>query len=166
MAPSDVLLKTAKAYLNALSTVDSNGIAAITADSFYITMAPYSTGLTGHDGVSVGRDSLVQSYHGLKAVLSSMNVKIEKEWPPNEASNQVTIWTTANADFHPQIVGADSKADWVFKPETLFLFTMDESGEKIKHLFEFQDSVAMQSMNAVFGKATEMLGHATPGNDQ
>jgi hypothetical protein len=166
MAPSDVLLNTAKAYLNALSTVDGNGIAAITADSFYITMAPYSTGLTGHNGVSVDRDSLVQRYHGLKAVLSSMNVKIEKEWPPNEASNQVTIWTTANADFHPKIVGDDSKDDWVFKPETLFLFTMDESGEKIKHLFEFQDSVAVQSMNAVFGKAMEMLGHAMPGNDQ
>ena len=129
-------------------------------------MAPYSTGLTGHDGVSVGRDSLVQRYHGLKAVLSSMNVKIEKEWPPNESSNQVTIWTTADADFQPQIVGDDSKDDWVFKPETLFVFTMDESGEKIKHLFEFQDSVGVQSVNAVFGKAMERLGNAMPGNDQ
>jgi hypothetical protein len=95
-----------------------------------------------------------------------MNVKIEKEWPPNEASNQVTIWTTANADFQPQIMGDDSKDDWVFKPETLFLFTMDESGEKIKHLFEFHDSVRVQSMNAVFGKAMERLGNVMPGNDQ
>jgi predicted lipoprotein with Yx(FWY)xxD motif len=166
MAPSDILLKTAKAYLNALSTVHGNGIAAVTADSFYITMAPHSTGFSGQDGVSVVRNSLVQRYHGLKAVLSSMNVKIEKEWPPNEASNQVTIWTTADADFQPQIVGDDSKDDWVFKPETLFVFTMDESGEKIKHLFEFQDSVGVQSMSAVFGKAMERLGSAIPGNDQ
>jgi hypothetical protein len=43
---------------------------------------------------------------------------------------------------------------------------MDESGEKIKHLFEFQDSVGVQSMNAVFGKAMERLGNAMPGNDQ
>jgi len=166
MAPSDVLLKTAKAYLNAISTVDSNSIAAITVDSFYITMAPYSTGFSGEDGVSVVRNSLVQRFHGLKAVLSSMNIKIEKEWPPNEASNQVTMWTTSNADFQPQVVGDDSKDDWVFKQEALFLFTMDESGEKIKHLFEFQDSVGVQSMNAVFGKAMERLGNAMPGNDR
>lgn len=113
MAPSDVLLKTAKAYLNALSTIDGNSLAAITADPFYVTMAPYSTGFSGQDGVSVVRNSLVQRYHDLKAMLSSVNVKIEKEWPPNEASSQVSIWTTANADFQPQIVCDDSMDDWV-----------------------------------------------------
>jgi hypothetical protein len=146
--------------------VDGNSIAAVTEDAFYVTMAPYSTGFSGQDGVSVVRNSLVQRYHGLKAVLSSMNIKIEKEWPPDEASNQVTIWTTGNAVFHPQIVGDDSQDDWVFKPETLFLFTMDESGEKIKHLFEFQDSMGVQGMNAVFGKAMERLGNVVPGNNK
>lgn len=111
MAPSDVLLTTAKAYLNALTTVDSNGIAAVTAESFYVTIAPHSTGLTGHDGVAVNRDALLQRFAGLKTILSAMNVKIEKHWPPNEGSNQVTLWTTASADFLPQIVGDDSKDD-------------------------------------------------------
>jgi hypothetical protein len=163
MAPSDVLLKSAKAYLNALSTVDSNGLAAATSEAFHVTLGPHSTGLTEE---SISRDTLTQRFAGLKAVISSMNVKIEKEWPPNEASNQVTIWTTANADFRPEIVGDDGRDEWVFKPETVFIFTMDESGEKITHLFEFQDSLAVQNMNAVFGKAMERLGQVAPGNEQ
>lgn len=162
MAPSDVLIKTAKAYLNALSTVDPEGIAANTAESFYITIAPYSTGITKDDGVSVRRESLIQRFHTQRSMISSMNVKVEKEWPPNESNNQVTIWTTAKADFHPEIVGYDSKDDWIFKPEVLFIFTMDDSGEKIKHIFEFQDSLALQGMAAVFGKATKKLGHEMP----
>lgn len=159
MAPSDVLLKTAKAYLNALSTVDPDGIAANTAESFYITIAPYSTDMTKDDGVSVRRESLNQRFHGQRSMISSMNIKIEKEWPPNEGSNQVTIWTTAKADFHEEIIGDDSKDDWIFKPEVLFIFTMDDSGEKVNHIFGFQDSLALQGMTAVFGKAMKKLGH-------
>lgn len=166
MALSDVLLKTAKTYLNALSDIDANGLAAITTDSFYVTMAPNSTGLAKPDGVSVRRDSLVQQFQGLGALLSSMNVKIEKEWPPNEISKQVTILTTASADFKPQIVGNESKDDWAFKPETLFIFTMDDCGQKVKHLFEFQDSIAVQGMNTVFARAMERLGQVKPGDNQ
>jgi hypothetical protein len=95
-----------------------------------------------------------------------MNVKIEKEWPPNEATNQVFLHTTASAEFLPQIVRQDDRDEWVFKPETLFVFTMNGSGEKIEHLFEFQDSVAVQSMGPVFARAMERLGHVTQSKNR
>jgi hypothetical protein len=166
MVSAATLLATAKRYLKALSTVDADEIAAVTRESFYSTLAPSSMGLTPSDGVSVTRNALVERYRGLKALISSMNVKIEKEWPPNEATNQVFLHTTASADFLPQIIGEDSKDEWSFKPETLFVFTMDESGEKIEHLFEFQDSVAVQSMGPVFARAMERLGHGTQSENQ
>ena len=164
MAPSDVLLSTAKAYLDALSAVDADGIAAITTESFYATLAPSSTGLSGKDGVSATRQDIIQRFAGLKAAIASMNIQIQQEWPPNEASNQVTIWTKADADFLPQIVGDDSKDDWSFKPETLFIFTMDESGKKVERVFEFQDSLAVQGMTPLFVKAMEKIGMSLPGN--
>lgn len=166
MAPSEVLLNTARAYLNALSTIDAEGIAATTNETFHITIAPSSTGLSGHNGVSTTRQDLMHHFTGLKAVLSSMNVHIEQEWPPNEASNQVTVWTTANGEFHPHIVGDDSKEDWVFRPETLFLFTMDTTGKKIERLVEFQDSLAVQGMGQLFGKAMGRLGHPMPDKSE
>jgi hypothetical protein len=162
MVSGTVLLETATRYLNALSTIDGDGIAAVTCESFYSALGPSSMGLLPPNGVSVTRSALVERYHGLKALMSSMNVKIEKEWPPNEAANQVTIWTTASADFLPQIVGDDDISEWSFKPETLFIFTMNETGDKIEHVFEFQDSVAMQNMGPVMAKAMERLGQATP----
>lgn len=155
MAPSATLLKTAKDYFNALSTLNTDALTALTTESFYITMAPNSTGLTREDGVSVLREGLLQRFQGMKAVTSCLNVKIQREWPANEASNQVTMLTTGDVDFHPHIVGDDSKDEWVFRPEVLYIFTMDESGEKVTHLFEFQDSVALKTMGPVFAKAME-----------
>ncbi|KAB5526278.1 hypothetical protein GE09DRAFT_467147 [Coniochaeta sp. 2T2.1] len=155
MAPSPTLLATARSYLHALSTISPDGIAAVTTPSFSTTVAPNSTGLTA---APVTRDSLVQRYRGLKAVLSSMNVQVEREWPLDEGNNQVIVWTTARAEFRPEIVGKDKEEDWTFNPETLFVFTMDETGEKVESLFEFQDSVALRGMDAVFGRAMERLG--------
>lgn len=158
MAPSEILLKTAKAYLNSVSTVNPDALAAVTTETFYITMAPHSTGLSTDDGVSVTRGALLERFQMLKTIVTSTNIKIKQEWPPNEATNQVTIWANADADFAPAIVGNDSKDDWVWKPETIFIFTMDESGEKVKHVLEFQDSEEMKIMTALMGKAIGKLG--------
>jgi hypothetical protein len=158
MAPSNVLLKSAKAYLDSISTIDPDALAAVTADSFYVTMGPKSTGFSTDDGVSVTRDALVERFRGLKAILLATNIDIKQEWPPNEATNQVTFWATANAEFKPEIVGDDDKEEWVWRPETIFIFTMDESGEKVKHLLEFQDTEAMKAMNVLMGKAMARLG--------
>ena len=154
MAPSQTLLATARAYLNALSTISAEGIEAITTPSFTATVGPTSTGLTG---TPLTRDALVQRYQGLKSILSSMNVKIEREWPPMESSNQVIIWVTASADFLPEFLGDDSKDDWTMKPEAMFAFTMDKTGEKVDSLFEFQDNVALRDMEEIMGRAMARL---------
>lgn len=155
MAPSDVLVKTAQAYINAISTVNSDALAAITSDSFHVDMGPASTGFSGQP---IPRDALIQRFQGLSAMISSMNIKIERIWPANEASNQVVAWTTAEATFTPAVVQDDKKEDWVFRPETVFIFEMDDSGEKVSKLFEFQDSLGVKDMNATFGRAMERLG--------
>ncbi|KAL2203957.1 hypothetical protein CC79DRAFT_1388678 [Sarocladium strictum] len=155
MAPSETLVKTAKAYLDAISTVNSDALAAITTESFHVDMCPAST---GYSGQPIPRDALIQRFQGLPGMISSMNIKIERLWPANEASNQVTVWTTAEATFTPAVVQDDKKEDWVYKPETVFIFEMDESGEKVSKLFEFQDSLGFKDMNATFGRAMERLG--------
>lgn len=82
MAPSDVLLKTARAYLNAINTIDADGIAAVTADSFYVKLSPASAGI----GEKVERAALLERFNGLKNIMSTLNITIKQEWPVNEVA--------------------------------------------------------------------------------
>ncbi|KAH6688881.1 hypothetical protein F5X68DRAFT_204519 [Plectosphaerella plurivora] len=150
MAPSQTLLKTAKAYLTALEGVDAPSLEAVTTDNMTVTLAPASAGL----GPSATRAELLGRFEGLKHILSSLHIEIKQIWV-NEAANQVTIWTSGGSIFKPEVIGDDDAAEWEYNSENMFLFTMDEGGEKITHLLEWCDSLSVQKMMVLFPKAAE-----------
>ncbi|KAH8170150.1 hypothetical protein LIA77_10694 [Sarocladium implicatum] len=157
MAPSEVLVKTAKAYLKGLNDINADAIAAVTAPEFVVRTAPVSANIGDSTG-EVTRERLLQQYTFLTPILNTLNLTLKREWPANEAFNQVSLLYTGDFEFHTHIVGDDKKEDWQFKPEVLYIFTMDESGEKIKELFEFQDSIPIQGLQKLFEKAMGQAG--------
>lgn len=158
MAPSELLLKTAKAYLSAVDNIDSDGMLATTTDNFYVSISPASARLGDDDG-RASRDTLIKRFQGLKHAMSSLHLNITQEWQPNEATRQVFLQATGDIEFLPSVIGDDNKDEWVFKNEVFYVFTMNESGDKVEHLLEFVDSLAVQAMPALFGKAMKKLGH-------
>ena len=88
MTPAETLLKTAKAYLNAITKVDPNALAAVTTDSFNVTIAPASCGF----GDSVTREAIIQRFNALANVVVELGVEIKQTWV-NEAADQITVWT-------------------------------------------------------------------------
>jgi hypothetical protein len=157
MAPSQVLLETAKAYIKGLSDVDADAIAAVTTEDYAIQTAPTSANIGDASG-EVTRERLLQQYQFLTPILSTLNLQIKKEWPANEATNQVYLLSTGDFKFQSHIIGDDKEEDWQFKPEVLYIFTMDESGEKVKKLFEFQDSSVVKGLQKMFEKAMGRIG--------
>lgn len=157
MAPSQILSKTAKAYIKALSDVDADAIAAVTTEDYTIQTSPTSANIGDATG-QVTREKLLQQYQFLPPVLSTLNLQVKKEWPANEATNQVSLLSTGDFKFHSRIIGDDKEEDWQFKPEVLYIFTMDESGEKVKELFEFQDSSVVRGLQKMFEKAMGRIG--------
>jgi hypothetical protein len=66
-----------------------------------------------------------------------------KEYLESESQNQVTVWATSRTEFREDVKDDDgglAAADWVYEGEYVFMFWMDESGEKIVRTVEFLDS--------------------------
>ena len=156
MAPAEVLLKTARAYIRALDSLDIDGLRAITTPDFSIFIGPASTRLGADDGTAT-RDVFLQRFTGMKKLVRTLHTQIVKEWPPNEASNQVTLHAVGDTEWLPEVVGDDDPKEWDWKGEVLMILTMDESGEKVKHKFDFTDSSEAAKMTELFKKATTKL---------
>ncbi|KAF7542234.1 hypothetical protein G7Z17_g11757 [Cylindrodendrum hubeiense] len=154
MVPASTLIDTATSYLKAISTVDHEALAAIITESFNVTLAPESTGLG-----TATRSDLIGRFKGLQGVVTAFGVNIKQTWP-NEATNQVIVWTFGDATFKSHIIGDDDPEEWVWKSENIFIFTMDSTGEKVEHLLEFCDSKGIEVMGKLFTKAFERLGAA------
>lgn len=55
----------------------------------------------------------------------------------NEAGRQVTIWCDGEATFHDEVKDSGlSEKEWTYQGEYIFIFDMDESGEKIESVVE------------------------------
>lgn len=61
----------------------------------------------------------------------------------DEAQNRVIVWAGGEAFFKDEFKdeGATVEA-WTYVGEYMFVFTLDESGEKIERVMEFLDSKA------------------------
>ena len=64
-----------------------------------------------------------------------------KEVIESQDSNQVVVWAMSETCFRDEVKDAGIPEDeWAYKGEYMFVFTMDESGEKIERVLEFLDS--------------------------
>ncbi|KAH6685792.1 hypothetical protein F5X68DRAFT_276570 [Plectosphaerella plurivora] len=144
---------TVKAFCDALAAVDMDRAGSFLAPDYDHTFLPASAGL----GPNLGRDKFLGHFGSLRPIVDKFDVTILETWP-NEAGRTVTLRATNAPHFKDSIKRPeDADDEWTFLGEYLFVFTMDESGEKIVKALEFVDSAAALKMKTLVPKAVKRL---------
>lgn len=76
----------------------------------------------------------------------------------DEQQNRVIVWAESEAFFKQELKDeGSSDEEWTYKGEYMFVFSMDESGRKIKRIMEFLDSKAAEHARNLVKRATANL---------
>jgi hypothetical protein len=88
-----------------------------------------------------------------------------KEIIDNPTANQVLVWTTASADWLPEIMRRDVEEDWKYTGEYMFLLSFEEGesgvdGEggvfkRIERIVEFVDSKGTARLEGLMKKGRD-----------
>lgn len=66
-----------------------------------------------------------------------------KEYIESDSGNQVVVWATSKTEFREELKDDGiAREEWEYAGEYVFMFTMDESGEKVVKCIEFLDGAA------------------------
>jgi len=107
---------------------------------------------------TMSREAFAEHIKGLRKVLSKFPVIPKQIWE-NEAGRQVTMWCTGEASFHDEVRDSGlSEEGWTYQGEYIFIFDMDESGEKTESVVEFLDSKETERLRGLMRRARENLG--------
>ena len=131
-------LQTAKKYINHFETLDTDTLASVLSPDHSHTFAPASLAFPG----PFTREQFLEHSAALRKVLTGFPV-YAREYVESEASNQVTVWATSRARFKEEVTGDEGEEErkkWEFEGEYVFMFWMDETGDKIVRTVEFLDS--------------------------
>lgn len=130
-------LETAKTFIDQFATLDTQALASILAENHTHQFAPASLNVPG----PFDKAGLLAHRSRLRNVLTGFPVTA-KEYIESESSNQVTVWATSQTIFRDDAKDDGlSEEEWTYKGEYIFIFSMDETGEKIVRTIEFLDSM-------------------------
>ncbi|KAJ0121067.1 hypothetical protein J7T55_008227 [Diaporthe amygdali] len=134
-------LQTAKKYISHFETLDTDTLASVLAPDHTHQFAPASLVVPG----PFTKEQFLAHSAALRKIMTGFPV-YAKEYVESESSNQVTVWATSRAHFKEEVL-ADEQGDeeerrkkWEFEGEYVFMFWMDETGEKVVRTVEFLDS--------------------------
>ncbi|KAH8169094.1 snoaL-like domain-containing protein [Sarocladium implicatum] len=151
------LLDTAQALFDALAAFDTKRMGEILDPSYEHTFAPSSEEF----GPPIGKQAFIERFAGISPVLTGIVMKPVQSWA-NDQTRTVTIHATGAPTFRDTIKAEeDVKDEWDFSGEYMFVFTMDESGEKIVKTFEFVEGKVATKMKAQIPKAFMRLSGAS-----
>jgi hypothetical protein len=144
--PSTRLL-TAQKFIGYFATLDKAVLESLLHDSYQ--HAPASLNFPG----LFDKAGFLAHAGGLTDIMTGFPV-FAKEYIESESGNQVIVWATSKTQFREEVKdGGKSEEEWEFGGEYVFMFTMDESGEKIVRTVEFLDSVATQELLGLMQRA-------------
>ncbi|KAL5001059.1 hypothetical protein BDV10DRAFT_161295 [Aspergillus recurvatus] len=139
--PSQRLL-TAQKFISYFTSLDNAILESLLADSYHHQFAPAALNPPG----PFGKTGFLAHLSGLKDVMDAFPV-FGKEYIESENNNQVVVWATSKTQFRDEAKGDGiSEEEWEFGGEYVFMFTMDESGEKVVRCVEFLDSLATKRL--------------------
>lgn len=142
-------LLTAKTFLSYFTSLDESILEPILAENYYHEFAPVALNPPG----PFGRAGFLAHTSGLKKVMSSFPI-FTKEYIESESGNQVVVWATSQAHFREEVRDHGiNKKEWEYSGEYIFMFTMDESGEKVVRCVEFLDSLGTQRLMGLMKRA-------------
>ncbi|KAH0836290.1 hypothetical protein FOPE_04499 [Fonsecaea pedrosoi] len=134
------------AFLDTFKDLDLEANLALrTADCVH-TIAPATLGvrpnMSNHD---FGAHLL-----SLKEFILAIPVTPKKIY---EGGNLVTVWATSETTFREQAKDKDSTVDWSYEEEYIFVFTFNQTGDRIQHILEFVDSKKVENARVLFQRA-------------
>jgi hypothetical protein len=146
---------TAKAYLNALDTLDLRAFNAVLEETFTQTICPAS--IAPPSG-PLDKHAFISRMSSLRPVMDGFPFTI-LDIIESESSNSVWAHGTAVPEWKSEAKG---EGDWHFKGEYVFMLWMDESGEKVVRCVEMVDSQGTERMGRLFVKAKENVEAFSP----
>lgn len=135
--PSKRLL-TAQKFISYFATLDQTMLESILGENYYHQFAPASINPPG----PFDRAEFLAHTSGLSRVMTGFPV-FAKEYIESESSNQVVVWATSKTEFREELKDDGiPREEWEYAGEYVFMFTMDEGGEKVVRCIEFLDGAA------------------------
>lgn len=145
-------LQTAKKYIGHFETLDTDTLASVLAPDHIHQFAPASLAFPG----PFTKEQFLEHGKVLRRVMTGFPV-YAKEYVESEASNQVTVWATSRALFREEVLEGEDRGEWEFEGEYVFMFWMDETGEKIVRTVEFLDSKGTEAVRPLLKRANEKM---------
>ncbi|KAJ0416334.1 hypothetical protein BJY00DRAFT_291776 [Aspergillus carlsbadensis] len=133
--PSQRLL-TAQKYIAHFENLDETLLATPLSETYTHEFAPASLNAPG----PLTKTGFLAHGASLREILTGFPVTA-KEYFECEASNNVIVWATGVPHFKKELMDGEA-AEWEYMGEYVFMFWMDESGERIERSVEFLDSAA------------------------
>ncbi|CZR67671.1 uncharacterized protein PAC_17570 [Phialocephala subalpina] len=141
---------TAMKFFKAADDVDLLGLMAIRSPTCLHYFAP-----TASSGPRPPLDNTTYEAHmnQFGAVAQAFPMTI-KEIMEDQTQNRVMIWATGGATWKDEAMDSGLSAEeWKFEGEWMFIFSMDESGEKIDRVVEFVDTKATDKLRTLMARA-------------
>ncbi|KAF2257163.1 hypothetical protein BU26DRAFT_513866 [Trematosphaeria pertusa] len=142
-------LETAKKYISMFATLDTTLLSSVLADSAAHTFAPASLGMSREP---LDKSTFVHHISSLREIMTGFPV-YAKQYIESESSNSVVVWATSKTQFREDVKDEGEGVDWDYEGEYVFMFWMDESGEKIVRTVEFLDSLKTEGLRGVMKRA-------------
>lgn len=150
-------LQTAKKYIGHFATFDAETLASILAEDHVHQFAPASL----HPPGPFTKQEFIDYSGRLRRIMTGFPV-YGNEYIESDVANQVTVWATSRTQFREEVMDIDEskgKGEWDFEGEYVFMFWMDESGEKIRRTVEFLDSKGTEyGLRPLMKRANEKIG--------
>ena len=149
--------QTALAFLDTFRNLDVDANLALRAPDCVHQMGPASLGYSP-DGMN--NDQFGEHFRGLQPLISHFPVA-PKQIFHSPGSNIVTIWATSEAQFQQEAM--DDELEWEYHGEYLFVFTLNQTGDRIQHIVEYLDSQKVVQVSKLLKRAKENVQKAKRG---
>ena len=120
-------------------------------------MAPASL---GYPAEGMRNEQFRAHCDGLKKFVIGIPVT-PKEIFEHPSSNQVTVWATSETIFRDEVI--DDQVEWSYLGEYIFVFTLNEQGDKIERIVEFLDSNKVVAAKTLLERAQTNLNKKFQG---
>ncbi|KIX93275.1 uncharacterized protein Z520_10918 [Fonsecaea multimorphosa CBS 102226] len=141
--------RVAIAFLDTFKDLDIESNLALRTPDCVHTMAPATLGMK-----SMSNAEFASHLSSLKEKISAIPVTPKEIF---EGGNLITVWATSTTTFRDEVKDEDLTVDWSYEGEYIFVFTFNQSGDKIQHILEFLDSKKVDKARTLLQRAGRNL---------
>ncbi|KAL4812704.1 hypothetical protein BDW67DRAFT_188388 [Aspergillus spinulosporus] len=139
----------AQKFISYFTALDNAILEPLLAEAYHHQFAPAALNPPG----PFDRAGFLAHLVRLKDIMSGFPV-FAKEYIESQSTNQDVVWATSKAQFRDELKDDRiPESEWEFGGEYVFMFTMDEDGEKVVRCVESLDSLATKRLLELAARA-------------